>query len=272
MQKVNGTFKVLGRQLTLDQYRMAKNAIKILYESNLSKFSFLEDNRKIDENHVSRLVTSIEKYGQMMPIIVDPQLQVIEGQHRLEACKKLKISVAYIIKQDATSKDIAIINNMQKGWGNKDYLNHFSHKNHPNHLTYIKIVKFFEVYPIQFSVGLMLLSGSNGLETGKDRGPFPSFRDGLFKIVNLEEAERKGAQLSKLKGIVPHLTQIRKFCIAFLRVSTLDGFSIYTCYKQMEKYHSRFGHPGNQEEWTDKFVSVYNHKLSAEKKLSVRKI
>ena len=69
----------------------------------------------------------------------------------------------------------------------------------------------------------------------------PKFRDGSFKIANMENAEMKAGQLLKLKGIVPQLVQIRKFCMAFLRCSKIENFKISTCYDQMKKYHNRFG-------------------------------
>ena len=45
---------------------------------------------------------------------------------------ELGIPVAYIISIKASSKDVAIMNNSQKGWKNKDFLKHFSHKKHSN--------------------------------------------------------------------------------------------------------------------------------------------
>ena len=62
------------------------------------------------------------------------------------------------------------------------------------------------------------------------------FMDYCFKIIDMENAELKAGQLLKLKGLVPQLVQIRKFCVAFLRCSMIENFKISTCYDQMKKY------------------------------------
>tara|TARA_R100001163_G_C5029446_1_gene170079 strand:+ start:201 stop:1025 length:825 start_codon:yes stop_codon:yes gene_type:complete len=269
-KKTNGNLTtILGQKTDFANYK----AVKVLLEKNLTKFNLLDDNRDIDPKHVAMLVVSMQRYGQLMPIVVNENLDVIEGQHRLKACMELKIPVAYIISVKSSSKDIAIMNNSQKGWKNRDYLKHFSHKNHSNSSTYKKIENFFKSYPLPFPVGIMLLSGNvdHALETGNTRGPMPKFRDGSFKIVDIENAELKAGQLLKLKGIVPQLIQIRKFCVAFLRCSKISNFKISICYEAMKKYHNRFGHPGNQQEWTDEFCNVYSYKQRKENKISPRK-
>lgn len=269
-KKTNGNLTtILGQRTDYANYK----AVKVMLEKNLSKFNLLDDNRDIDEAHVAMLVVSIQRFGQLMPIVVNENMDVIEGQHRLKACMELKIPVAYIISVKSSSKDIAIMNNSQKGWKNKDYIKHFSHKNHGNASTYRKIANFFKSYPLPFSIGITLLSGDGdqALQTGASKGVMPKFRDGSFKIANMENAEMKAGQLLKLKGIVPQLVQIRKFCMAFLRCSKIENFKISTCYDQMKKYHNRFGHPGNQQEWIDEFCKVYSYKLNKDNKISPRK-
>jgi len=271
-KKTNGNMTtILGRKVDFSDPLYGKHVVKVHLEKNLSKFSFLDDNRSIDKKHVAMLTISIRRYGQLMPIVVNENLQVIEGQHRLEACRELGLPVAYIISVKSSSKDVAVMNNSQKSWKNKDFLKHFSHSNHGNCTTYRKIAKFFKVYPLPFSIGILLLAGRNpDPSIGNSRGPMPAFRDGTFKISDYETAEIKAAQLVKMKSFIPQLIRISKFCAAFLKVSTHNNFSISTCYSQMKKYNIRFGHPGNLEEWTEQFKEVYNYRLSKSKKLSFK--
>ena len=277
-KKSNGNLTtILGRKIDFSEYKTSQGVIKVMYEKNLSKFSLLDDNRDIDKKHVAMLVISIKRFGQLMPIIVNEALEVIEGQHRLEACIELGVPVAYIISIKASSKDVAVMNNSQKGWKNKDFLKHFSHKKHSNCAEYKKIGKFFHTYSLPFSIGIYLLSGWNSLESGRDRGPLPAFRDGTFKIKNLEEAQTKAGQLIKFKTTVPHLVRINKFCIAFLRVSQLDNFSIKTAYERISKNSKKFDHCLNQDDWVEAMVKAYNYNLvtkgkKANKKISLYKV
>jgi hypothetical protein len=277
MSKSNGNLTtILGRRIDFSNQKN-QGVIKVMYETNLSKFSKLDDNRDIDKKHVAMLAISIKKYGQLMPIVVNEALEVIEGQHRLEACMELGIPVAYIISIKASSKDVAIMNNSQKGWKNKDFLKHFSHKKHSNCGEYKKIVKFFNTYSLPFSIGIILLADYNSLESGKDRGPMPAFRDGSFKVINLEDANTKAGQLIKFKTTVPNLVKINKFCIAFLRVSQVENFSIRTAYERISKNSKKFDHCNNQDDWVEAMVAAYNYNLvtkgkKANKKISLYKV
>ena len=77
-----------------------------------------------------------------MPVVVTPDKEVIDGQHRLKACEKLGIPVSYVVNSMGNYKQIAVMNNTQKGWKNRDFLKHFSHSNHHNSAEYRKVAKF----------------------------------------------------------------------------------------------------------------------------------
>ena len=277
-KKKNGAMHtILGNKIDYDTYKTSKQVTKVMYEKNLTKFNFLEDNRDITQAKVDSLVESIRRKGQLIPIIVNENFDVIEGQHRVKACEKLGLPVSYVISIGATSKDIADINNSQSGWKSKDYLKHFSHKNHSNYAEYRKMKNFFEEYKLPFTVGISLLSqyaAMNGL--AKDRGPMPAFRDGSFKIHDLEKANETASRLIKLKSFVPNLVKIVKFSIAFVKVQALENFDLKTCYAQLEKNSNKFDRCLNQEDWNEAMVRAYNFSLvtkgkKASKRISIRK-
>ena len=271
---------ILGNKIDYDTYKTSKQVTKVMYEKNLTKFNFLEDNRDIIEAKVDSLVESIRRKGQLIPIIVNENFDVIEGQHRVKACEKLGLPVSYVISIGATSKDIADINNSQSGWKNKDFLKHFSHKNHSNYAEYRKMQNFFEEYKLPFTVGIALLSNKTILGgCGNDRGPMPSFRDGTFKIIDLDKAKETASRLIKLKSFVPNLVKIVKFSIAFIKISGLENFDLKTCYTQLEKNSNKFDRCLNQEDWNEAMVRAYNFSLvtkatknkKAGKRISIRK-
>ena len=122
----------------------------------------------------------------------------------------------------------------------------------------------------------MILSGIEFKNRSNDRGPMPSFREGTFKVSDLETANTIGAQLMKFKSFVPRLVRVNKFCLAFVRVSKLENFSLQLAYSQIEKNFKKFERCGNQEEWDEAMVKAYNHQLKAkgkkkQKRISIRK-
>jgi|TARA_S200002703_G_scaffold144540_1_gene138280 disulfide oxidoreductase YuzD len=276
--KANGVMHtILGKKVDYKNFAASKQITKVLYERNYTKFTLFDNNRDINETHVEELIASMRKSGQLMPVVVTPSKEVIDGQHRLKACEKLGIPVSYVVNTAGSAKQIAVMNNTQKGWKNKDFLKHFCHKSHNNSAEYNKIAKFFNDYSLPFSVGIALLSDQQTLATiAKDRGPMPSFRDGTFKISNLEKAKETAERLIKLKSFVPNLVRIVKFSIAFIKISKLDNFNLKTCYAQLEKNSNKFDKCVNQEDWNEAMVAAYNYKLvtkgkRASKRISIRK-
>ena len=280
--KANGAMHmILGKKINYGNFDASKQITKVLYEKNYTKFTLFDNNRDINQTNVEELIASMRKSGQLMPVVVTPDLEVIDGQHRLKACETLGIPVSYVINSAGNSKQIAVMNNTQKGWKNKDFLKHFSHNGHHNCSEYKKIEKFFEEYKLPFRVGIALLSDrtistANG---AANRGPMPSFRNGTFKIVDLDKAKETASRLIKLKSFVPNLVKIVKFSIAFIKISELENFDLKTCYTQLEKNSSKFDKCLNQEDWNEAMVRAYNYNLvtkatkgkKASKRISIRK-
>jgi len=96
---------------------------KVFYESDYSKFKFLEANRPIKQAHVDRLIGLLnEPKGQLLPVVINENYEVIEGQHRVKACMALKIPVMCIKIEGSTIEDVISMNTTQSGWNFNDYL------------------------------------------------------------------------------------------------------------------------------------------------------
>ena len=278
ISKKNGALHtVLGKRIDYNSFNASRQITKVMYEKNYTKFTLFDNNRNINETHVEELISSMRKSGQLMPVVITPNMEVIDGQHRLKACEKLGIPVSYVINKTGNSKQIAVMNNTQKGWKNKDFLKHFSHSGHSNSSEYKKIEKFFEEYKLPFRVGIALLSNYTvNMDGGNNRGPMPSFRDGSFKIQDLDKAKETASRLIKLKSFVPNLVRIVKFSVAFIKISKLENFNLKTCYTQIEKNSNKFDKCLNQEDWNEAMVRAYNYNLvtkgkKASKRISIRK-
>ena len=276
-KKKNGALtSILGKKIKYSDYKSSVAITKVFYEINYSKFELFDDNRNINDAHVEALMKSMKKSGQLMAIIVNEHMQVMDGQHRLKACEGLNIPVAYIVCVGGNSRQIALINNTQKGWATSDYLKHFSHDSWRNHAEYKKIIIFEKDYKLSHTVCMCLLSDNLSHGRRWDIGVMKAFKEGNFKIKNLERAQTLAAQLLKFKSFVPNLVRIVKFCIAFIKVSQLKGFNLELAYKQIKKNSNKFDKCVNQEDWVEAFVDAYNYKLvtkgkNGHKRISIRK-
>ncbi len=239
---------------------------EIGYSSNYSNFKFLEANRDIKERHVNNLVTSIKKEGQIYPILVNNRFEVIEGQHRVEACKILQIPIMFLKNDKATIKHVRIVNNCQEGWKFYDFLKSFSHHSHPNHEIYQKIGLFVKEFSFQPRICLILLVG--GVDNGTK---INEFKFGTFTIEDEEKSRRLAKQLLKIKTFAPDLVANKKFCLAWFRVQKIEKFKVESAYDQIRKYRSKLEGCLNQEDWIEGLLEAYSYKKPKSEKISIKK-
>lgn len=73
--------------------------MQINMSQRYDKFKFLNLNRKINKSHVEELkeLNRGKKRFELFPIVVDKEMNIIDGQHRYQACKELNIPVYYIV-------------------------------------------------------------------------------------------------------------------------------------------------------------------------------
>lgn len=105
------------------------NIIKheIQYTKDYDQFNILKTNREINNTHLKKLISSMEKHYIPNPAFVDKKMRIRDGQHRFMACKFLNLPFAYIIV-DMDDKDMININKYQKSWTATDYINHYANK------------------------------------------------------------------------------------------------------------------------------------------------
>lgn len=102
-----------------------EKAYGIIYETRqYDMFKHLEGNREVKRTNVNKIISSIKVNGYIEnPIIVNDHLEIIDGQHRLEALKELNMPVHYIIVKNKGLKECSVMNAKATVWSTKDFLN-----------------------------------------------------------------------------------------------------------------------------------------------------
>lgn len=166
---------------------------KIQSTDNYDKFKFCEFNRKIDKNHVKKLLTSISSNNllEFCPILVDNKMQIIDGQHRLMAAKELNLPIYYQIKEDAVDEDIVLLNASSKRWSLEDYVNYYAKKGKKN---YQDIITLSEKYDLSVNVILNVF--------GKQYLGSREMKVGNLSALDMELAEARLKQLNELTALI----------------------------------------------------------------------
>lgn len=143
---------------------------QVMRTKNYDLFKFIKGNRKIDTANLKQLVESMKEKQLIIPITVNENFEIIDGQHRYTACKQLGLPVYYISAHGYDIKDVVRANaNGGKKWKDTDYLNEYcSH----NDERYIKIKEIVGKYKISVNDFLKLLSIVNKKATTKTKKEF----------------------------------------------------------------------------------------------------
>lgn len=103
--------KVIGRIFQTDEYDIFKR---------------LPDNRDVLEKRVRKLIASISEKYLTNPIIVNENMEIIDGQGRFEALKQLGKPIDFIVVHGAGSEDCKRMNRFNTRWSTLDFAKSFA--------------------------------------------------------------------------------------------------------------------------------------------------
>jgi len=187
-----------------------------LETKNYSIFKTIEINREVEDR--PRLFKSIKDNGQLIPIIVNKNFEVIDGQHRLHCCIELQIPVKYEVS-NLEAKDIFEINNNAKIWRPIDYLRAAVKKGHVNASILLDIINNSPRKHSDFGLicAAYSIDAGNVVRSCKTfLGLRPDEKNGTKIPINIEVGDH-------LADIVHHIQDVKGYQIShrainFLRV------------------------------------------------------
>ena len=104
---------------------MDKKDFKVGFTKDYDMFDFLDSNRKPNKSIMAKLEKSIKDNGLQIPIIVNNKKQIVDGQHRFWALRKLGYTVHFIVSSAwRNDADTMEINNTGSRWNALDFANY----------------------------------------------------------------------------------------------------------------------------------------------------
>ncbi len=160
---------------------------------NYSIFKKKQENRPLDPLNLKKLIASLRVRNLMNfhPVLVNRNMEVIDGQHRIEAAKQLGLEVFYVIDEEATDEDMILINTTFKKWDLNDFLNYYIAK---GNLEYLKLKEYAD------SKGLPIHEISRLVTGGKNRFS-RDFKDGKFKFFAPGDIEETDKNLENMEAV-----------------------------------------------------------------------
>lgn len=232
--------------------------MKVYKTNEYDKFTLVKGNRGVNPSHVKKLKESMLQINllETLPILVNEDLEIIDGQHRFEAARELGLPIFYTVRDGATLSDVILLNANNKPWHTIDYLN--SHIERGKR-QYEVVKNFMDYYGIPISVTLTLLN----THYNKRGDLLRSFKDGTYQVSDLSSAKEFADELVKYKpylekgtfrsrefiygvkklhdeGLIDHPKMLRKLAMQGTRISTASDLKAML--RQLEEvynFHSR---------------------------------
>lgn len=237
------------------------DAPQIQRTKDYSIFKMVRFNREKNKRHIESVKKIIAKENllHLHPILVNEYMEVIDGQHRLEAAKELGVEVFYI--KDKISYDHILHSNLfQKKMSLEDVIKFYSLKDKlPDYVQFNDYLHLLKISPKAF-IGLLFGVISPAL--------LEFIKTGNFKMPSsLHTVEKLVSSLSRFmhfvneKRITPKsMFSSSSFTIAFRNLVLLNAFSEDIFMNKLELRWFELNPQLNTKEWTKQLIAIYNWK------------
>ena len=122
---------------------------KIEVTTDYSIFKKHECNRPLDMSNLRKIELSIKTNNMLAlrPVLVDEEMRVIDGQHRLKAAENLGVAIYYQVNQNSKSEDIILLNANQKRWSIEHYIHYYAVQGNKE---YLRLQKFCSEHELTY--------------------------------------------------------------------------------------------------------------------------
>jgi len=198
------------------QVQNNKEVNKVYKTNDYSLFKKINGNRAVNKLHLNRLIESIKNHDltHAVPIVVNKKYEIIDGQHRFDACSTLLKPIYYIIV-DGALKEVQILNQNTKNWKSEDYIEGYCDLKMSE---YIWFKDFWKTNKISCEA-----AGSISLNLVHDKiGNI--LKSGNLKISNKDEANKRVNYFHQYRKLYDG-SYTRLFVNAIIMIEKIDGFS-----------------------------------------------
>jgi hypothetical protein len=239
--------------------------------TNYDQFNIMGDNRDINLLHVKRLVESFNVKHLICPIIVNEKMQVIDGQHRLQASRETGSPVHYIVVAGYGIEEVQRLNNNQKNWTKADFLEMYCAQ---GVRVYLEFKDFSNAFPeLGFQACERILTGfSSGKRTGHVGGKkaqMMDFQEGKLTIPNLGLSYKNARKLMDFKD---HYEGFNRgtFVSAVLPLFKSKNYDHKEMIYKLGVAPKKLTHCQNVLQYRMLLEDIYNWKRQKENKVSFR--
>ncbi len=233
--------------------------MQIQKTEDYSIFKHTELNRFVQNAHANNLERIISKnnYLHLHPVLVNEQMEVIDGQHRIAVAKRLGLPIYYLVS-DVKYEHILTANLYQKKLSSKDTISFYAIKDKNEH--YIKLLHYMEALELNIKGLLSLIFGISTrkmldlIKGGNFMFPSKDF-DGLINDYLTFSSFVKERKISPMT-----MFKTGPFCLAFRNLCTSPSMTFPIFMKKVENQWYNLRPQATSKEWFISLLNIYNWK------------
>jgi hypothetical protein len=232
-----------------------KNEIQVTKEYKM--FQFIKGNRPIVKSKVTGLIKSYKSGLNLFPycpIIINKDNYVVDGQHRLTACKELGLPFYYIVVPDVSLVQIAKINSVQSKWKQSDFFNCFIENGSKDY----RILEMFkDKYSLPLNISACLLHNGNAQSSGTFSDVF---QNGKFEVKQQDRANKILSAVFDFEGIVEDdsILRTKNFIVAIQLLLASEIYPHKEVIEKLKKNKSIIVRKDSHKEYIFHIEELYN--------------
>lgn len=225
--------------------------MEILSTTDYSIFKEITSNREVNEPHVLSLTKAILEKNmlEINPIIVNENYEIIDGQHRLEAAKRLNVPIYYMVSSEVNKTDISRLNSHSLKWSVMDYINYFTIEKAPG---FDKLSHFLNEFPfISPSMAIRLIQKFDLKST--------EYKNGRIDTSNYEQAVEIGNVVKSFLNF-SQVALDKTFIVAIKTIISTGKYDHETMKRKLEFQPRSLVKCVNAKQYIELLEEIYNYK------------
>jgi len=239
-----------------------ESEFKIYKTNDLDRFELMKSNRKPFESHIQKIIVNIKRFGMLCnPILVNENMEVIDGQHRLIAARRNKGFVYYIVADGYSLEQVKALNLQQKNWTPTDFLKSYSSLGIFDYQSVLDFKQKHEVFSVSNCVHLCSQTTDNsitGYSSPNNGSKISAFRNGLFKIGNMKTAEKYAEDIKKIGKYYDGLSS--SFVCTMIYLFKKDCFDFDEFMKKLKLQPTELKKCATRQQYKELIEKIYNYR------------
>jgi hypothetical protein len=230
---------------------LQNKSMQVQTTTNYNLFKTLEGNRQTNKLHLRRLKKSMSELCLVSPIVVNEDMYVIDGQHRLVCLTELELPVHYIVCEGYGLKEVQVLNVNSKNWSSQDYMNGYCEVGLKDYITYRE---FKNRYKFSHTECVSLLTGGYGGSSVNDE-----FNNGLFKIKDEQKAHNMAEKINALAPLYDGYNR-RSFIYALIFLFKNPLFRYDEFVQKLKQQQGKMYDCAKTSQYIDLIEEIYNYR------------